>query len=397
MKTLLLGVGKQGKAALYDLAQSEQVTEILAADKDIEALRSHVQERGYDNVRCAYVDAADPNGIHALMADQPDVVIDLLPVPYIANVASVAVHNGVHLVNTFYTTPEVAALADQARSLGITILPEFGLDPGIDLVLLGQAVRSLDRVSSIITYGAGFPEPKAADNPLKYKISWTFEGVLRSYLRAGRVIRDGEIVEIRADEMFLPKYIHDVEIAGLGRFEAFPNGDALSFAGQLGLDVTHLHNLGRYTLRWPGHCAFWRTVAQLGLLDDEPVILDGVPVDRKRYLATAMEPRLQYKSHERDVIVIRVEVDGTADGQAVRDIYQVIDWRDLETGHTAMSRTVGYTASIGAQMIGSGQIGKPGLLSPLNDVPYDTFVQALAKRGIQVTSQRSHLAASYRQ
>ena len=71
---MLLGVGKQGKAALYDLAHSEQVTEILAADKDIAALRSHVREKGYDNVRCAYVDAADPNSLHSLMADQPDVV-----------------------------------------------------------------------------------------------------------------------------------------------------------------------------------------------------------------------------------------------------------------------------------------------------------------------------------
>jgi saccharopine dehydrogenase-like NADP-dependent oxidoreductase len=63
--------------------------------------------------------------------------------------------------------------------------------------------------------------------------------------------------------------------------------------------------------------------------------------------------------------------------------------RDLETGHSAMSRTVGYTASIGAQMIASGQITGRGLLSPVNDVPYEPFVRELQRRGIRATSWQS--------
>jgi lysine 6-dehydrogenase len=94
-------------------------------------------------------------------------------------------------------------------------------------VLLGQAVRTVDQVEELISYGAGIPEPEAADNPLRYKVSWTFEGVLRSYLRAGRVIRDGQVVEIEASDIFSPEQIHHVEIEGLGPLEAFPNGDAL--------------------------------------------------------------------------------------------------------------------------------------------------------------------------
>ena len=52
-----------------------------------------------------------------------------------------------------------------------------------------------------------------------------------------------------------------------------------------------------------------------------------------------------------------------------------------------MNRTVGYTASIGAQMIGTGQITKRGLLSPVTDIPYKTFSRELDKRGIRVTSE----------
>jgi saccharopine dehydrogenase-like NADP-dependent oxidoreductase len=382
-----LGVGKQGKAALYDLAHSKGVTEIIAADREIESLAAHVEANRYENVQCAYVDADDRASLDRLMAHQPDVAIDLLPITTIGNVADAAVAHGVHLVNTFYTTPEVAALARQAEARGLTILPELGLDPGIDLLLLGQAVHSLDRVTGITTYGAGVPELAAAGNPLQYKVSWTFEGVLKSYHRAGRLIRDGVTVQIAADEQFHPDHVHQVDLPGLGKLEAFPNGDALLLADVLGLDPAELHTLGRYTLRWPGHSAFWRTVAELGLLDDEPVTLDGHEVDRKRYLAAAIEPRLQYAGDERDIVIVRVEVSGTRGGQQVQLVHTMIDRRDLRTGHTAMSRTVGYTASIGAQMIANGRIRKRGLLSPLIDVPYEPFVRELARRDIQITSE----------
>jgi saccharopine dehydrogenase-like NADP-dependent oxidoreductase len=187
--------------------------------------------------------------------------------------------------------------------------------------------------------------------------------------------------------MFSPENIHELEIEGLGKLEAFPNGDALRYAALLGVERSELQNLGRFVLRWPGHCAFWRTMAGLHLLDDEPVLVDGIPVDRKRFLAAAIEPQIQYRDDERDIVLVRIDVKGRVGGEKKRVVYQIIDRRDLETGFSAMSRTVGYTASIGALMIGSGQITKRGLLSPVNDVPYGPFAQELAKRGIRITSE----------
>jgi saccharopine dehydrogenase-like NADP-dependent oxidoreductase len=62
----------------------------------------------------------------------------------------------------------------------------------------------------------------------------------------------------------------------------------------------------------------------------------------------------------------------------------LIEKRDLETGFTAMTRTVGFAASIGANMILRGDIQKRGVLSPARDVPYERFVDELKKRGIHV-------------
>jgi saccharopine dehydrogenase-like NADP-dependent oxidoreductase len=390
MNVLLVDVGMQGKAALHDLVSSDQVTRIIAADRDYEALKAHVESEEYGaKVSCEHVDAASLDSIHHLMAQGPNVVIDLLPVPFHSTVATAAVEHGVHVVNASYAGPDVKQLASRAKAREVTILPEFGMDPGIDLVLLGEAARRLDRVEEIVSYAAGFPELQIARSPLKYKVTWTFEGVLKSYRRAARMIRDGQTVEIADTEIFDPENIHEIEIDGLGRLEAFPNGDALKYADEMGIESCGLRNMGRYVLRWPGHCALWKTMIELHLLDDEPVTVDGLVIDRKRFLAAAIGPHIQYGADERDIVLVRVDVKGRKGGEKRRVVFQVIDRRDLETGLTAMSRTVGFTASIGSLMIGTGKITKRGVLSPISDVPYETFAQELGQRNIRITSEHS--------
>jgi saccharopine dehydrogenase-like NADP-dependent oxidoreductase len=128
-------------------------------------------------------------------------------------------------------------------------------------------------------------------------------------------------------------------------------------------------------------------LVDLHLLDSEPVMINGVAVDRKRYLAAALEPHLQYSADERDMVILRTEVKGKKMNHTQRIVVQMIDRRDLQTGFTAMSRTVGYTASIGAQMIATGKITKRGVLTPVNDIPYADLKRELAERGIRVTSE----------
>jgi lysine 6-dehydrogenase len=332
VRVLLLGTGMQGKAALHDLARSPAVREVVAADRDIGRLEALVRERGYGaRVRCHALDATDEAALGQLVGGGFDVVIDLLPSPFVAAVATQAVRHGVHLVNTFYVSPDLLALGPQAEARGIAILPEFGMDPGIDLVLLGDAVRGLEEVTEVISYGAGIPEPQSAANPIHYKVSWSLAGVLRAYRRGARIVRDGFVVDIPPAAQFHPDNVHDVEVAGFGTLEAYPNGDAVHFAEVLGLDASRLRNTGRYSLRYPGHCRFWNAVAALGLLDEEPVVLDdGTAVDRIANLTAALEPRLQYGPGERDVAVIRNQVTGTREGTRVRVVQQLIDRRDLE-------------------------------------------------------------------
>jgi lysine 6-dehydrogenase len=112
-------------------------------------------------------------------------------------------------------------------------------------------------------------------------------------------------------------------------------------------------------------------------------------VDRLHYLAAAIEPHIRLGATERDVAVIRVDVQGVRAGERQRAIFQLIDWRDMQTGLTAMNRLVGFTAGIGAQMIMDGRIATRGLLSPLRDIPFPEFARELRARGISFSQEFS--------
>jgi len=56
-----------------------------------------------------------------------------------------------------------------------------------------------------------------------------------------------------------------------------------------------------------------------------------------------------------------------------------------------MSKGVGYTAAIVARMIVRGDIKEKGVLSPLNHIPVEKFMNELKKRGIQIKEETTIL------
>lgn len=382
MRILVLGTGLQGRATLHDLARVPTVSHVVAADADLAGLTRYLDRLKTTKIEPVALDAHDLDRVAGLMR-KAEAVIVLLPVTFHVPITRLAVQNGIHLVNSSYVPPEFHELGQEAAARGLAILPEFGFDPGIDLVVAGQALRELDEVHEFYSYGAGFPEPKAAGGPLRYKISWTFEGVLKSYVRDALVIREGKAVAVPGREIFAPSNIHMVNMESYGDLEAYPNGNVVQYLDAMGVTAT-VKNAGRFAMRWPGHCAFWYALARLGFLDQAPIPVGNGSIVPRDFVRRLLEPQLQYAEDERDVAVIRVDVRGIKDGRKRRLLYQVIDLRDLASGLLAMNRTVGYTASIGAQMILRGDIEKRGLLSPLTDIPTDVFFTELRQRGIMV-------------
>ena len=382
MKILLLGVGLQGKAALYDLTNSAQVSHITAADTNLKALRAYSNQLNSHKVTPVQLDVREHDRVRELMR-ATDAVIALLPQNFRLEMARLAIDSGAHFVETSYALPDYAELGRSAAARGLTLLPEFGLDPGIDLVLVGRALGELDEVHELHAYGTGVPEPQAANNPLKYKISWTFAGVLSAYQRPARMLKDGQVIDLTPSQMFSEEYLHHVDVEDIGHMEAYYNGDAVKYLDVFGIKET-TRSTGRYSLRWPGHSAYWKKMVELGFLSEEPLQVGELQVSPRQLVHDLLAPQLQYASDERDIAAIRIDVRGIKDGQRKRIIYQMVDRRDLATGLLAMQRTVGYTASIGAQMILNGDIQKRGLLAPGKDVSSDALIAELKKRAIEI-------------
>ena len=380
MKVLVLGGGMQGRAVLHDLARCTPVRAVTCADVAVDRVRTNVARLPGNKVEVVHLDATDPVLLSDLMGKDFDVVIDMLPRQFARPVAEAAVAVGVHLVSSHYDH-DVRHLADRAADVGVALLPEMGMDPGIDLVLAGEAVRRFDQVRRLDSYGGGIPEPGADDNPLRYKISWAWDGVLASYVRPARLVREAQIVEVPGHRIFEEEHIHTLEVEPLGVLEVFPNGDAAGYARKFGIEKS-ARTVGRYAVRWPGHARVWRLFAHLGFLEDRPV--PSLPsISPRQFMGRHLEPRLQYKPAERDVVIIRIVAEGEGHHWS-RLVLEVIDYGDPQSGLMAMNRTVGFPASIAAQMIVRGVIKDRGLLTPTRNVPYQVFVAELRERGITV-------------
>jgi len=384
MKVLVLGIGLQGKAVVHDLDKSRLITEIIAADTDLTEVERYLSRSGVKKATAAAFNASDEDQLKRIISEtNADIVICMLPASLGYPTAKAAIDAGKPFVSTSYPG-QIVELAAKAKQKDVAVLPEMGLDPGIDLILGKMAIEALDEIHGLYSYGSGVPEPQYADdNPLKYKITWTFDGVLLSYKRPARLLKDGKEISIAPEDIFKKENIHLVDIPGLGQMEAYPNGDAISYIKGFGLNqrVTHM---GRFAMRWPGHCDFWRIMSMMGFLEDKPALIDGVEVSPFQFVSAHLSPRLQYRENERDVVILRIHSWGLKHGRQTHVIYDLIDYRDLSTGFFAMNRTVGFTASIAAQMLLNGTITETGLLSPTQHVPAQPLIRELEKRNIRI-------------
>jgi saccharopine dehydrogenase-like NADP-dependent oxidoreductase len=388
----------QGRAVVDDLYHNADPHPIVVVDNRSD-LSDDLGRYPGDRISCRTADLSRRDNVRDLMAGA-SVVVEALPPTFARGMAKIAAEVGASLVSSMYSVDpaesDPAAIArahddlglinTQAEEKGICILPEFGLDPGIDLVLGAKALSEFDRVHTFNSYGTGVPAPEYATNPLKYKFSWSVIGVLRSAKRPARIVRSGQVQEIPGDQIFSPENIHSIEIEELGgALECYANGNAASY-----LDTFDLRNqiveMGRYACRYPGHCAFWDRLVNSGFVDQDTVRVGDTEVSPLDFTAALLSAQDQFwfGPEEADVAMVRADVSGWSGGRPKRVVYQLIDRRDMKTGFTAMQRTVGYTMALGARMILEGQLSRCGLLSPV-EVPFETFARGLEQFGMRIT------------
>ena len=377
MKILVLGAGRMGLGAAYDLAHnSTDVDAITIADIDAERARAVAATINSDKLTATSVDVTDTAQVVALMRGH-EAALSCVTYFHNLQLARAAIEARTNFCDLGGNNSIVAAelaLDAEARAAGINIIPDCGLAPGMVSVLAAHGAARFTELEAIHIRVGGLPqEPRP---PLNYQLVFSVEGLINEYVERARVIRNGQIIEIES-----MTEIETLEFpAPFGRVEAFQTSGGTStlpdtFAGRL-------RELDYKTIRYPGHCAQFKLLIDLGLCSSDAVELDGVRITPRRLLGELLVRHLP--ADEPDVVLIRLEFRGRAAGQQRTLRYDIIDRFDPRTGLSAMMRTTAFPASIIAQTMARGETSERGALPQERCIRPAPFVAALAARGIEI-------------
>ncbi len=382
MKMLVLGAGLQGSACAYDLLKDPDVAEVRIADLHVDHLPTFLAEApdAAKKLKPVRLDVRDRAAVVAAMKGC-DAVMSAIPYYFNYEMAECAVEAGVHFSDLGGNTEIVSrqrGLDAAATKKKISVMPDCGLAPGMVNILAERGIEQLDSVDAVRIYVGGLPQHPQA--PLNYQIVYSLEGVLDYYTTLSWVLRDRKRTQMKALSELEP-----IEFAPpIGTLEAFHTAGGLStmafrYEGKI-------PTMEYKTLRYPGHAKIMEAIRDLGLLEQEPIPVDGIRVSPRAVAVAAMGPRLT-KPDSADLVALRVIVSGKKDGKPKTFQWDLVDRYNPATGISAMERTTGFSLAITGLMQARGQVKALGVRTPDEAMPAAPYIEALRERGIDITEQ----------
>ncbi len=371
MRMLVLGGGMMGRAAVYDMVRQNDVEEVIVADVDRAVAEDAARFAGSERVLPQVLDVTDRDAVLGAM-ETVDAVLSAVSYRFNLELARLAIEAGVHFCDLGGNNTVVEgelALSRDAEEKGITLIPDCGLAPGMVSLLAMAGMNQLDTTDRVRLRVGGLPvhpEP-----PLDYTIVFSVHGLINEYIEPCLAIRDGKTVTIdpltEVEEIEFPE--------PLGILEAFHTS-----GGSSTLPTTLLgkvRDLDYKTIRYPGHVAKMKAMLEIGLASEVPVNVGAVSVAPRRILETCLEKNLS--GDDDDLVVLRVTIEGTKDGDHAVAVYEMIDYADSKTGLSAMMRGTSFPASIITLMMARGETPAGAIPQELA-VDSERFIEEFLKR-----------------
>jgi lysine 6-dehydrogenase len=384
---LVLGSGKQGLAAAYDILLRGQAIRLTLADTSLPAAQAAVHrlhkllgsklKKSGIQLSSRGLDAKNPRNLAQVMAGHQAV---LSAIPYYLNpaVAAAAIAAGLHycdLGGYMESTRLILKLNERAKKAGVTVIPDCGVAPGLCNSLAVCGMERLDKPEEVHIYCGGLPQRPRP--PLDYKIVFNLEGVLGNYFGESYVLKNGRVA-------LIPSFSGKEMLSfgrPLGTLEARTTGGATSTAPWTFRGILNAYDYK--TLRYPGHYEKIETLKQLGLLETTPVRVNGYRIAPREVFVATAGPKLAFPK-DRDLLVMRVVVQGRRDGRKMQAVYDLLDYGDPRTGFTAMQRTTGFPAAIVLALLARGGVPETGVVPVEKAVDGRSMLEAVRSRGIQV-------------
>ena len=443
MKNVLIcGAGMSATDLISYMLQHADQYDWFVTVGDIVVETAEKKIGGHPRGKAVYFDCYD-NGIMEQYIKDSDIVISLLPPGMHAEAAKIALRHGAHVVTASYASQEMIDMHEEAIKKDLTFLNELGADPGIDHM---SGMRSIDSIrgkggelTSFESYCGSLIAPESNDNPWGYKFTWSPMNVILAGSTGACFYEDGNLRCVPYHRLFEnPKKI---DIPGFRDFEAYENRDSVSFRKKYGLD--DIPTFIRATLRYPGFCEAWNLLIKLGLtannypIDDsenmtyrdwvssylpggnpnlENSLADHLGIERggplhqkllwtdllserpiKRVDGTPAEilldlllDKLKFNHGDTDMLVFFERIRYWLNGELYEHLSHLVT-KGLDHDHTAISRTVGLPAAIGAKLILNGEIQSRGVLYPWAREVYEPVLNELSELGISYNSSQRKL------
>ena len=379
----VLGAGRQGTAAAYDMARWGDARRIILADRDLEIARRAAERVdaliGKGIAEPARLDVTDLKAVEQLLTG---VDVCLSAVPYVHNLditraAISAKANMCDLGGNTDIARQQHAFDAQARKAGISIIPNCGQVPGMGTSLMVYAAGLLDEAVDVYMWDGGIPHKPRP--PFNYLLTFNIAGLTNEYAEPAVFLRDWKVTEVEPiSELETVQFPEPI-----GTLEAFVAGGGTdtmpwTFEGRL-------RTLQNKTLRHPGHFDQLRAFYELGLWDLEPIRVGGVQMIPRDVFHALFEPKVTFPEDE-DIVIVRVRAAGKKNGRDAEAVVELIDYSDEGAGFTAMERCTGWSAAIVAEMMARGRTPS-GAGGVETQVPARPFVEELRRRGLNVSEQ----------
>ena len=352
-KICILGTGKQGTAAAYDLLLYAKPKKIILLDSigislknclsKIESVKSTKTE-----IILQKIDLNNKNELINILKDY-DIMLSAVPYPFNPMLTEVAIESNISMVDLGGHTQNVIkqlSYHNVAKEKNISIVPDCGMGPGMNITMALLAMEQFDKPEEILIWDGGLPQnPKP---PWNYSLFFNIQGLTNEYDGNASFIRNGKIEEVKCFED-----IEELEFDDIGVLEAAVTSGGLStmpwtFEGKL-------KRLENKTLRYKGHWEQMKSFRELGLFSEEKINFKNSSFSPREFYHSLLEPKLGYEDRL-DICLMRVDGYGLKDGKKSGVRYEVVEKYDDKTKFMAMEKWTGWHASIVMQKIMDGTI-----------------------------------------
>lgn len=432
-KVLILGAGLVVKPMVEFLLERNYKVKIATTTRE-KADRMLKEHPNGSSLRWS----ADDTATLEKLVSEHDIVVSFLPYRYHVRVAGICIKSSKPLVTTSYVQPEMQALDKEARKAGVLLLNEMGLDPGIDhmtaMKIIDHIHERKGKVEEFYSLCGALPAPEAADNPMKYKFSWSPKGVVMASMNDALYIKKGRKISIETADLFKDRFTYD--FPGIGKLEIYPNRDSVSYIDIYG--IPEAVTMYRGTFRFKGWCETLDIMKTLNMIDNTPgdysgltyagflaaragieektiksgiglklgLSEDSIPVKSLEFLGffedeplpyTSASPfdissdrmisRMSLTNAERDMVVMHhVFLASWTDGRKEVIKSSMLDFGS-PSSNTAVARTVALPAAIAVKMILDKKICLTGVHRPVVKEIYDPVIEELKTLGIEMKEE----------